>query len=179
MRGRLINPFEVELAQLDTAALRDEDPDGSAGPLTSGYDDDFREPVVILRDEVADDTTGIPVRRENLIRVPAQIEPRAMAQLQQLLAGASPNAAIELIFHFRDLEELCLVDPDSGEAFIRNNDRLCAIYDCEGELVQEIQNPPGLYATQVRPNFGIGRSRNLLIATFEEREQGVLQATAR
>lgn len=178
MRGRLINPFVIELAQLDTAEM-DLDPDGSAGPLTSGFDDDFREPVVLLREDVTDDTTGVALRKETLIRVPCQIEPRSFQQLQQLLAGASPNTAIEVIFHFRDLEKLCLVDPDSGEALVRNNDRLCAIFGCQGELVQTIRNPPGLFATQVRPTFGLGRSRNLLIATFEEREQGVLRVAGR
>ena len=157
----------------------DLDPDGSAGPLTSGYDDDFREPVVLLRDEVADDTTGIALRKETFIRVPCQIEPQSWEQLRQLLGGSSPNAAVRIVFHFRDLERLCFIDSDTGEALIRNNDRLCSIFGCDGELLQEVRNPPGLFATQVRPNFGIGRSRNLLIATFEEREQGTLQAVAR
>ena len=44
MRGRLINPFAAELAQLDTAATA-ADPDGP-GPLTSGYDADFQETVL-------------------------------------------------------------------------------------------------------------------------------------
>ncbi|KKL22049.1 hypothetical protein LCGC14_2439320 [marine sediment metagenome] len=173
MRGRLVNTFEIELAQLNTSEM-DLDPDGSAGPLTSGYDDDFREPVVLLRDEVADDTTGIALREETLVKVPCQIEPQSWEQLRQLLGGSSPNAAVRIVFHFRDLERLCLIDPVTGEALIRNNDRLCSIFDCEGELIQEVRNPPGLFATQVRPTFGLGRSRNLLIATFEEREQGTL-----
>ena len=45
MRGRLINPFLAELAQLDMAATA-ADPDG-AGPLTSGYDSDFKETAMV------------------------------------------------------------------------------------------------------------------------------------
>jgi hypothetical protein len=40
MRGRLINPFLAEIAQLDTVATT-ADPD-DVGPLVSGYDPDFK-----------------------------------------------------------------------------------------------------------------------------------------
>ena len=45
MRGKLINPFLAEIARLDTTATA-ADPD-AAGPLTSGYDPDFKETVVL------------------------------------------------------------------------------------------------------------------------------------
>ena len=49
MRGRLINPFLAELRRLDTLSTAKNDPDGS-GPLTRGYDDDFKAPVLVDRD---------------------------------------------------------------------------------------------------------------------------------
>jgi hypothetical protein len=67
-----------------------------------------------------------------------------------------------------------LVDPATGDALLRVNDRLVAIRDLGGALVQAVRTPPGLYATEVQPtSFGLGLSRNLLLVTFEERELGV------
>ena len=83
MRGRLIFPFQVQLAQLDTVATA-QDPDGD-GPLESGYDDIFREPFVLGADE--DDTIGKAIRRETFVTLPAQIETRVFTQLEQLFDG--------------------------------------------------------------------------------------------
>ena len=67
-----------------------------------------------------------------------------------------------------------MIRPGTGDALLRVNDRLVAIYDLAGRLVQAIRTPPGLYATEVQPqSFGLGLCRNLLLATFEERELGV------
>jgi hypothetical protein len=76
-----------------------------------------------------------------------------------------------LVFHFRDLERMGLVDAATGEALLRINDRLVAIHRMDGVLVQSVRTPPGLYATEVQPqSFGLGLSRNLLLVTFDERE---------
>ena len=169
MRGRLINPFLAELARLDTVATA-ADPDG-AGPLTGGYDPDFKETVLVP----ATDERGADARKEMPpIRIPCQVEVGVFEALQQLASGSSPNSKVTLVFHFRDLERMGLVDPGSGDALLRVNDRLVAIHDVAGNLVQAIRTPPGLYATEVQPqSFGLGLSRNLLLATFEERELGV------
>jgi len=168
MRGRLINPFLAELAQLDTEQTA-ADPDG-AGPLTSGYDPDFKETVIVPLG-----TGGADARKEKPpIRVPCQVEVGAFEALQQLTAGNSPNSRLTLVFHFQDLERLGLVDEPSGDALIRVNDRLVAIRSMTGALVQAIRTPPGLYATEVQPqSFGLALARNLLVVTFEERELGV------
>lgn len=169
MRGRLINPFLVELAQLDTAAT-DEDPD-AGGALVSGYDDDFREPV-----RVSDGTTaGADARREkDHIFVPCQVEVVTFDQLRMLGSGDVPNYQLRLVFHFEELERMGLVDPATGKALIRKNDRLVAIRECSGALVEAVATPPGLYATEPQPqSFGLsGSKRNLLLVTFEDREQG-------
>ncbi|HEX7840494.1 MAG TPA: hypothetical protein VF469_23610 [Kofleriaceae bacterium] len=168
MRGRLINPLAAELAQLDTAATA-ADPDGP-GPLTSGYDADFHETVLVP-------SVGGPrrdARREKPpIRVPCQIEVQAFGELAELATGNSPRSHLVLVFHFADLEQLGLVDPATGDVFLRVGDRLVAIRDLRtGALVQAVRTPPGLYLTEPQPQFGLGGRRNLLLATFGERALG-------
>jgi hypothetical protein len=165
MRGRLINPFLAEIARLDTVATA-ADPDG-AGPLSSGYDPDFKETVVLEEAGARRDA-----RREMPpVLVPCQVEVGAFEALQQLAAGNSPDSRVTLVFHLRDLERLGLVDPASGDARLRVNDRLVAIRDLGGNLVQAVRTPPGLYITEVQPqSFGLGRHRNLALVTLQERE---------
>lgn len=172
MRGRLINPFVAEIARLDTSST-DDDPDGT-GTLTSGYDDDFREPVRYSDGSAA----GVDARQEHPhIYVPCQVEPDVFDRLTMLLSGDAPNTLIRLVFHFVDLEQLGLVDSTTGQALIRKNDRLVAIRECTGALVQTVPDPPGLYATEPQPRgFGLsGGKRNLLLVTFEDREQGLVR----
>jgi hypothetical protein len=168
VRGRLINPLAAEFAQLDTAATA-ADPDGP-GPLTSGYDTDFHETVLVP-------SAGGPrrdARREKpSIRVPCQIEVQSFGVLAELATGNSPRSHLVLVFHFADLEQLGLVDPATGDALLRVGDRLVAIRDLRtGELVQAVRTPPGLYLTEPQPQFGLGGRRNLLLATFGERALG-------
>lgn len=171
MRGRLIFPFLAELRRLDTAAMAAGDPDGP-GPLVSGFDLDFKEPALVDRDG-----DGVAEReRVELppIRVPCQVEPKVFEDLRLLASGDSPRSDLSLVFHFRDLERLGLVDAASGDALIRPNDRLAGLYDLGGLLVQAIRTPPGLFVTQAQPRgFGLGRGRphrNLLLVTFEARQ---------
>jgi hypothetical protein len=170
MRGRLIFPFLAELHRLDSQAMATEDPDG-AGPLASGYDPDFKEPVLVDAD---DDGVAEPYRRERPpVRVPCQVEPEALEALRMTAIGNTPRSNIDLVFHFRDLERLDLVDATTGDALIRPSDRLGALYDVAGNLVQAVRTPPGLYVTEARPSgFGLHRQRprrNLLIVTFQDR----------
>ena len=173
MRGRLIFPFLAELCRLDTAAMAAVDPDGP-GPLEGGYDPDFKEPVLVDQD---DDGIGERVRQEHPpVRVPCQVDTKAFEELRMLASGNAPRSRIDLVFHFKDLERLGLVDAASGDALIRPGDRLAAIRDLCGDLVQEVRTPPGLYVTEARPiGFGLNMARprrNLLLVTFEDRRQG-------
>lgn len=171
-RGRLIFPFIAELAQLDTVAMA-RDPDGS-GPLTSGYDLDFREPIIIKA--TPDDVKGEALREESCIRLRCQIEDNVFEAVRQVLGGTSPDSKITLVFHFKELEEKNLID-DNGRAMIRLHDRLRAIYDCDENLIETIPNPPGLFVNDVTSaGFGIGRQRNLLIVGLKERELGTQSA---
>ena len=180
MRGRLINPFLAEIAQLDTVATA-ADPDG-AGPLTSGYDDDFREVVRYSNPTDPDDQLGLSARKEKpSILVPCQVEDHLFDAMRMFAAGDIPEFKLGLVFHFRDLENMGLVDTTTGRSLITNDDRLVAIRRCPSkELVQSILTPPGLYATEPRSaSFGLsGGERNLLIVTFEDREQGLSRAAS-
>lgn len=170
MRGALIFTFLAELHRLDSAAMASRDPDGP-GPLTSGYDPDFKEPALIDGD---DDSVAEPWRREHPpIRVPCQVEPEALEALRMGPSGNTPRSSLDLVFHFRDLERLGLVDVASGDALIRPSDRLGALYTVDGRLLQAVRTPPGLYVTEARTiGFGLNRrrpSRNLLLVSFQDR----------
>jgi hypothetical protein len=173
MRGRLIFKFLAELCRLDTAGTATQDPDG-AGPLTGGYDPDFKESVLVDTD---DDGIGERVRVEHPpVRVPCQVDTKALEELRMLASGNAPRTTIDLVFHFKNLEKLGLVDEATGDALIRPGDRLACIRDLCGSLIQEVRTPPGLYVTKTAP-FGFGLNlrkplRNLLLVTFEDRMQG-------
>ncbi len=172
MRGRLIFKFQAQIYRLDAAQISQTDPDGP-GPLHSGYDSDFREPALVDSD---DDGVGEPVRLEHRpIRIPCQVEPEVADELRMLPAGNAPNRTLELVLHFRDLERLGLVDTDTGVPLIQAGDRLGALHDRRGELVQAFREPPGLFVTETQSTgFGLNRARprrNLLMVTFEDRQQ--------
>ncbi len=167
-RGRLINPFMAVIARFDRNATREQSPDDS-GAVESGYNDVFREPVVVT------DSEGIrnEARRERLVCVPCQVEDQAFQAQRLTTGGNNPDSRMNLVFHFRDLERLGLVDKNTGLARITPNDRLVEIRSfCCRRVIQKIPNPPGLYATQALPaSFTLGGGRNLLIVTFQERER--------
>ncbi|HHH27240.1 MAG TPA: hypothetical protein ENK57_02670 [Polyangiaceae bacterium] len=171
MRGRLIFPFLAELFRLDTQAMATVDPDGP-GPLQGGYDADFKEPVLVDQN---DDGVGERVGQEHApARVPCQVDTKAFEELRMFASGNAPRSRIDLVFHFKDLERLGLVDPGTGDALLRPGDRLGAIYDKADALVQQVRTPPGLYVTESRPiGFGLNMARphrNLLLVTFEDRQ---------
>jgi len=175
-RGRLVFPFIVELGLLDTAATA-ADPDGP-GPLASGYDDEFREPVMIAP------TTGSArgqIRRvERVERFKAQVEDDTADALQMAAAGNSPTSTMGLVFHFADLEKCGAVQMSTGKPSIKApGARLIAIYNPRsGQLIERFDAEPGLYATQAKSlGFGLGPDRNLLLVIFQERSVSA-QATS-
>lgn len=166
MRGRLINPFKVTIARLDTTSTA-ADPD-AGGPLTSGYDSTFRAPLPKVgggdyRAELAD------------IVVPCQFEnDDAYERLGQTAAGNDTDTRLRCVFHFQDLEELDLVDLTTGEAKFRIGDRLKSVHRYEdGSLIQRMGlDGGGFFCTEVKPvSFGLsGGERNLLVCTYEARD---------
>lgn len=166
MRGRLINPFKVLIARLDTVGTA-ADPDG-AGPMTSGYDDVFREPV-----RKADGTSG---RVEHTpVLVPCQIEVGAYEGLHETSAGDDPDGSIVVVFHFEDLEDMTLINPDTGEALIHKDDRLVSIHRFDDETLIQKCGVDGYFCTEAQPqSFGLsGGERNLLVCKFDTRDASI------
>lgn len=171
MRGRLVNPFLVQLYALDTQATA-ADPDG-AGALTSGYDPILREPRKIPQ---TGQTVGQDARVEApMLLLPAQVEVVTLEKQRQLAQGNAPAADLVLVLHYRDLERLNLVEPTTGQAKIRVGYRLDVILDPKTQaLVRGFPNPPGMFAVRVEEELGgLGRRRNLLKVYFKDRQQGV------
>ena len=157
MRGRLIFAFLAEVHRLDRTATA----------VDPGFDEDFREPSLVSR--------GARRREHSPVRIPCQVDTKVFDELRMHASGDSPRSRIDLIFHFKDLERLGLADSGTGDALIEPGDRLAAIYDKAGTLVQAVETPPGLYVSEARPaGFGLNMaspSRNLLVVTFEDRRQ--------
>ena len=66
------------------------------------------------------DGAGDLFRREHPpVRVPCQVEPETLDALRMTPSGNTPQSSVDLVFHFRDLERLALVDATTGEALIR------------------------------------------------------------
>lgn len=156
-RGRLIRPVLAEIARLDTSATRE----------AGAYDDDFR---TVRASRVGPERAG--GRRElEPVRVPVQVEPTKEAEQKQAPAGNMPFTWVTLVMHHLDLVRLELVD-ENGLPKVRVNDRLVALYTSKGELIQRMAPPS--YAVSVQAGgFGLGSNRNLWIANFASRQQGV------
>jgi hypothetical protein len=166
MRGRLYEPFLAELYQLDVPATA-ADPDAT-GKLHSGMDPDFKQ--------VTSYTDATTKKRTSAIRygaaqlVPCQIEINTFDTLQVMPTGAEAQARVVLVFHYRTLEAMGLIDMATGDCAIKISDKVTSIKNTQGETVHVFRL--GLYVTAVVPSFGIGTRPDLLLVTFEDRAQG-------
>jgi hypothetical protein len=157
-RGRLQYSFLAALRVLDTEATAD----------AGNYDPEFREAK-----RVADGSwEGAAGRQESAeIRVRCQIEDADFERLNPMVGGFEHEHKINLVFHFRDLERAGLVDTATGQATLRVEARLTAIYDLAGNIQQAMPGD-GLHCVEARPiGYGLGRRLNLLLLVFEDRDQ--------
>ncbi len=162
-RGRLLQKFKAVVCPLDTSGIQ-----------TAGrYDKTFRA----VRKQ--DSATGIGTsgRVEGTpFRITVQVEPRGSDDRNQSTAGDVPEYDYCLVAHFRDLELMGKVDAD-GTPSIRLGDRVSALEDIHGNVVQSFSDPPGLYVVAVRSSgFGIDMAnpkRNLCLIYLRERATGV------
>lgn len=161
-RGRLIFPFVATLRQLDTETTQAMKPDGK------GFDEDFKEPSPLA--PVSGEGPGETPRQELApLLLPCQVEMGVGEKVRQFFQGADFTGRMVLVFHFRDLERLGLVD-GQGNATIRTSDRLESIADRFGVTVFTPRDP--LFVVEVTSTaFGIGRRRNLLTVFFEVRDK--------
>ena len=165
-RGRVIWPMGVKIAQLDATSTAER----SSG---NGYDPDFREPALIPSDIGG---PGVLSREESLTDIiPAQVEIARWDSRLQAYTGNLPQGSLILTFHFADLERLEMIDPDTGVALIRVDDRLEGIYRLRDESLIERPQVP-LFAVEPQPNsLGLsGLDRNLLLVSFTPRNAGQL-----
>jgi len=142
---------------------------------TTGYDDDFQEPVVY-----ADDRAGGVTVRETArielppIRVPCQFEPVKLEELRQRFSGDMPSSHIQLVLHRQDLTLMKLIDTYTGAPLLKVNDRV--------ERLEARSNPgkstipfkaPGLYIFEISPaSAGFGDAgHDLYLAFLHERER--------
>lgn len=172
-RGRLIWPIYADIASLDTSATSSAP---GAGVVTSGYDPDFREPVIYDQGASLPDVSS---RREILTtNVPCQVhsERGDYDNLVMMTSGGVQSYALRLVFHYADLETLGFVD-SNGESRFRINDRLVALFR-QGRELDRRYTTPELFVTQVHDrSFGLsGRRRNLLMLTFENRQTSLPNA---
>lgn len=159
MRGKLIFPFTCQLAILNIEAT-----------AAAGYDPIFKETKLTP----TSDGLGASTRQETLIKLPGQFaDQNQFLALQEAPAGNLAEVNLVVLFHFRDLERFGLVESATGNATIKNGDRLDAIFDIKtGALVQQLRNPPGAFVVKAGPRFGLGSKRNLLEVTFRSRDAG-------
>ena len=172
MKVRLVRPLIAEIAQLDTVATGAVDPPGAA---VSGYDDDFKEPVLA---GPAVQGLGADQRQEKpVVRVPAQVEFGPFEQLRQAFSGSLPDSRIVLVMDYEDLDRLGLIEPGGNESLLRPNDRVVQILNGQGTVIEAFENPPGLFITELRPGYGLDADRNIVLAFAGDREQGLGRAS--
>lgn len=109
------------------------------------------------------------------VEIPAQVEMTGWQTRRQTQAGDVPASRLALVFHYRDLERLLLVD-GAGGGMLRKGDRLTEIRSRDGSKLEEIvpAETGGLYANEVQPaGLGLGGRRNLVVVFFGERAQGL------
>lgn len=166
MRGRLINPFGIQIYRLD----------GVGTAESPGYSSTFREPQL---EQTADGIGSVGRKELDPVIIPGQFTSKSdWMKLQMTNNGNLAESMYTVLFHFRDLEDAGLIEAATGTALIRVGDRMGAIYKWDwdgsaGSLIQKIPNPPGLFVTSADPRYGLGRDRNLLPVTFVSRDQGM------
>jgi len=173
----LLQTSVAVLHRLNLASTKTVQPHTSA---TSGYDPDFREPIIYDEAKPVGTGTVRESARQELppIRIECQVEYPRFEDLQQLGSGQSPNTVLILVLHRTDLEEQKLLDTKTGECEIRKGDRVSAIeYGPGSGRDGDVQVPiagEGLYVQQVAPGSpGFGPGTDLMLVSLEERTQAL------
>jgi hypothetical protein len=123
---------------------------------------------------VADSQEGTDARKELAdLDLTVQVEDQVWEQLREMRTGTVNSIEMTLVIHFRELEDLGLVDATTGDALApRKGDRLKSIHHkSDSSLVQAVPTPPGLYVVEAQPrSHGLsGLRRNLLVVTLRDR----------
>jgi len=144
----------------------------------SGYDPDFKEPIVYDQDTSCDDcgkTERVSARIElPPIRVPCQVEVLTHEELHQTNAGDAPNSVLRLVTHRMDLGPMGLIEAQTRELKLRVNDRVEGIemQGRPGVWTQKFAGE-GLFITEIEPaSFGFGpEGFDLYLLHLSDREK--------
>jgi hypothetical protein len=171
----LLNVSIAVIHRLNPSASKDLQPFSGQ---TSGYDPDFKEPIVF------DDQPNVgstPVRTTGrlelpAIRVPCQVEPINVERLRQTNVGDSPDSSLQLVVHRMNLVELKLIDPTTRELALKVNDRVSGIEQENRPGVYTQKFPgQGLFIQEIQPaSFGFGpEGYDLHLILLAEREKAI------
>lgn len=159
-RGRLIFPFIANIARLDTSTTEDED----------GYDHEFRT----VKHRYPDGVRGerVSERRElPIVSLPCQVEVQQFGEQTMARSGNMPKTNMTLVLHFKDLEAQGLINDDQSPK-LDVNARLVSLLNARTRRVAQTMGP-NIYLVEAQVGgFGLGGQRNLILARFEDREQG-------
>lgn len=164
MRGRLIRWLYVDFQVLDktsSAANRDdvqrtftkERPFGARGGVQS---------------------TGKTYQA--VVRLKAQVEITSFNASKGAQAGNVPDYRTAFVVHFKQLEDLSLVDSTTGKPLLERA-KVVGIYRRDGTVERLFDNPP-VHVVEMREiGYGLGYRRNLLLLVTDDRPQGLESTT--
>jgi hypothetical protein len=163
-RGRLIRPLIIEIEPIDPGGTK------AAG----GYDPIMQAPIPRRQNAgTVNETRQDGMERRPTIKLKAQVERGPFMALNMEPAGNVASSRVAFVVHRVELEQKGLIREDGSPAFHVGSDRLVATYTILGKLIRRVQDPPGLYLSQVQPaGEGMGGDENLAVLTFEDRKQG-------
>jgi hypothetical protein len=161
-RVPLLFPVQVAISPLDTINTRRVDPDKPAGPLTSGYDEDLREPVALEEIDPLDQSKDIVdvTKYRPQIRIPCQVEVRKLEDVRQEFGGDAPITNMTFVMHNKDLLRLSLLATGEQPNCVRQlktNDRIDAIEELNkpGMIVHPLKET--LFVVELRSgSWGMG-----------------------
>lgn len=160
-RGRLVRPMVVELQVVDKAAS------------AANRDDDFRtfDQSRPFGERGGVVSTGITYQAP--VKVKAQVEVTNLNARTGSRAGNVPDYRTAFVAHFKQLEELSLVDATTGKPLLEGA-RVNAIYRPDGAtLVRTFTDPP-VHVVELRElGIALGGHRNLLMMVTDDRPQGL------
>lgn len=158
-RGRLIFPLVADIYRLDLTAIN----------TATSFDTTYRE----IKKTPTSDGLGTSSRLEMaVVQIPIQFEPSSLRKLHMLASGDASTGRVVGVMHFANLEALSLVDGTTGLCKIKKGDRLGALRQLDGTLIETIASPTGAFIIEAMPIMGLAGMRNLLQVTFESRDPG-------
>ncbi len=112
-------------------------------------------------------------RYSDTLTMRAQIETGQNNALSVSPFGSTPSSDMRLVFLLSDLACMNLVSP-VGRPLLKPRDRLVAIRDEMGNVIQSFPDPPGMFFLEVVPSgygFGSGAA-NLVVVSLEANPAG-------